>query len=100
MALGPVAAVGFEIGDDYINESVNPAFVEKVLETRVALQESFLAPMALQSTTVAAVGLGMIVVGIILGRRRRPSSVTAGGRTWETQAARESREVLDELKDD
>ena len=100
VALGPVAAVGFEIGDDYIRESVNPAFVEKALETRVALQDSFLAPMALQSTAAAAVGLGMIVVGIIFGRRRRPRRVATGGRTWETQAAHESREMLDELKED
>jgi hypothetical protein len=100
-ALGPVASVGFEVGDDYISDSVNPAFVEKALETRVALEDSFLAPMASQSATSAAAGLGLILLGMIFGRKkRRKVRVAAVGKTWETQAARESREALDELKED
>jgi hypothetical protein len=101
-ALGPLAAFGFEIGDDYITDSVNPAFVEKALETRVALEDAFVAPMASQSATAAASGLGLILLGMIFGRkkRRKVRVAAAKGKTWETAAAKEPREMLDDLKED
>jgi len=100
VALGPVAEFGFEIGDDYTRGGMPPAFVPMVLETRLALQDSFLAPVASQSATAAASGMGLMLLGLTLGgKKRRKVRVAAVGKKWEASAAKESRELLDDLKE-
>jgi hypothetical protein len=45
--------------------------------------------------------MGLMLLGLILGgKKRRKVRVAAVGKKWETSAAKESRELLDDLKED
>jgi hypothetical protein len=102
IAFGPVAAYGFEVIDDLIRGfDANSIFIDKMLDARVAMEATFIEPMASQSATAAAVGLGMVIFGMILARRRRHKvKVAAKGRVWSTQSAQQARSVVDSLKEE
>ena len=101
IAFGPVAAVGFETGDDYIQDlDIDDVFVDKLIELQQALEESFVAPIAFQSAVAGAGGAAMILFGAFIGRRRshRAPQVAAGGGTWETTEAAAARQMVSELR--
>ncbi|MDA1036010.1 MAG: hypothetical protein O3B65_03905, partial [Chloroflexi bacterium] len=74
IAFGPVAARGFKVADDLIQDiSINEIFIGKLLDARVAMENTFVSPMATQSMAIAALGVGMIVIGLYVGGRPRSS---------------------------
>jgi hypothetical protein len=100
VAPGPVAGIGFEFGDDAIRElDINPVFTDKLIELRQELDQSFAAPMFLQSAIVGALGLLLMVFGIIVERQRvyvpKPGSIP-----WVTPVGRQTEQVVRELRDD
>jgi hypothetical protein len=102
IAMGPLAAYGFEILDDVIRQKgFSFVFTEKLIDTRIEMELSFLAPMASQSGTVAIVGVVMVILGMMLAKRRRHKPrVPKQGRALETQGSQEIRNVVDSLKDE
>ena len=102
IAMGPLAAYGFEILDDVIRQKgFSSVFTEKLIDTRIEMQLSFLAPMASQSGTAAIVGVVMVILGMMLAKRRRHKPrVPKQGRALETKGSREIRNVVDSLKDE
>ncbi len=102
IAMGPLAAYGFEILDDVIRQKgFSSVFTEKLIDTRIEMQLSFLAPMASQSGTAAVVGVVMVILGMMLAKRRRHKPrVPKQGRALETKGSREIRNVVDSLKDE
>ncbi len=102
IAMGPLAAYGFEILDDIIRQKgFSSVFTEKLIDTRIEMQLSFLAPMASQSGTAAIVGVVMVILGMMLAKRRRHKPrVPKQGRALETKASQEIRSVVDSLKDE
>jgi len=70
---GPVAAYGFETVDEFIRGlEINHIFIDKLIDVRVSMKESFVSPLAFQSGSTAIVGAGMIITGVVLGKRRGP----------------------------
>lgn len=103
IAFGPVAAYGFEVLDDLIRGlDANSIFIEKMLDARVAMEATFIAPMASQSGIAAAIGLGMVILGMMLAKRRRRRRVPVGpkGRVWATESARQTNSVVDSIRED
>ena len=102
VALGPVAGIGFEFGDDAIRElDINPVFTDKLIELREELEQSFAAPMFLQSAIVEALGFLLMVFGIILGRQRQRVHLPEPGSTpWATPEGHQAEQVVRELRDD
>jgi hypothetical protein len=99
--LGPVSGIGFEVLDDFINEvDASEVFVAKLIELRVELEDSFVSPMAFQSTVVGGFGLAMIVFGSIVGRRgrHRVRAIPTPTNAWETAETHQTREVVEELR--
>lgn len=102
IALGPVAAYGFEIFDDVIRQKgFSSIFTEKLIDTRIEMEQTFLTPMASQSGTAAIVGVVMVILGMMLAKsRRHKPRVPKQGRVLETQSSQEIRNVVDSLKDE
>lgn len=103
IAFGPVAAYGFEVLDDLIRGlDANSIFIEKMLDARVAMEATFIAPMASLSGIAAAIGLGMVILGMMLAKRRRRRGVPVGpkGRVWATESARQTNSVVDSIRED
>jgi hypothetical protein len=102
IAFGPVAAYGFEVVDDLIRGlNANSIFIDKLLDARVEMEATFIEPMASQSTTAAVGGAVMLILGIMLGKRRKHKvKVAAKGKVWATESAQQAKSVVDSLKDE
>jgi hypothetical protein len=102
IALGPVAAYGFELFDDLVQQrGFSVIFTEKLIDTRIEMQQSFLAPMASQSGTAAVAGLVAVILGMMLAKRRgHKVRVAKKSRSLETKRGQEIRNEVQSLKDE
>jgi hypothetical protein len=103
IGLGPVAEFGFAKLDGLIrNLNLSSILIEQILDVRLAIELSFVAPMASDAMTAAVAGAVMVVLGLMLGRLGRseirvPEKNAAA---WQTTRDRDAHGAIDLLNDE
>jgi hypothetical protein len=103
IGLGPVAEFGSAKLDDVIRGmDLSSIFIGKILDVRLAVESSFIAPMATDGATAAAGGAVMVVVGLMFARTRKAKVRVPkkNAPVWQTETSRDAKSVIDSLKDE